>query len=171
MPSYSSRTKVGSSPPMSGRTTDAPPRSYSSGCGSCANTVTSWPARLHSRASARVYTLDPVPPSRYPCQSRMRISASSPAALREVEVERVEQVDRGVRRVHRDVRRDVEERLGIVEDDLHSRADEILGRLLRARCRHREDADDDVLVADEVAELAVVAHADFPDGPPHLLRV
>ena len=39
---------------LSGRTVRAPPRSWSSGCGSWLKTVTSWPARIHSRASARV---------------------------------------------------------------------------------------------------------------------
>src|SRR5947208_5238565 len=58
---------------MSGRTTWAPSRSYCSGCGSCAKTTTSCPTRLHSRASARVYTFEPVPPRRYPCQRRTRI--------------------------------------------------------------------------------------------------
>src|SRR5438552_660136 len=60
---------------MSGRTTSASPRSYSPGCGSWQKTTTLWPARLHSRASARVYTFEPVPPRRYPCQSRIRIPA------------------------------------------------------------------------------------------------
>src|SRR6266508_4663257 len=56
---------------MSGRTISAPPRSYSSGCRSWLKTTTSCPARIHSRASARVYTFEPVPPSRYPCQKRI----------------------------------------------------------------------------------------------------
>ena len=48
--------------------------------------------------------------------------------LGQIEVERVEQLGRGARRVHGDVRRDMEERLGVVEDDLHARA---------RRCRRR----------------------------------
>ena len=62
------------------------------------------------------------------------------AALREVEIERVEQLDRGIRRVHLNVGRRVEERLGVVEDDLHAGVDEGVGGLLGASsisCRRR----------------------------------
>ena len=48
-----------------------------------------------------------------------------------MEVQRVEQLDRGVRRVHRHVGRRLEQRLGVVEDDLHARRDEVVRRALR----------------------------------------
>ena len=47
-----------------------------------------------------------------------------------MEIERVEQLDGRVRRVNRHVRRRLEQRLGVVEDDLHARTDEIVGRAL-----------------------------------------
>src|SRR5437870_12502154 len=102
--------------------TSAPPRSNCAGCGSWQKTTTSCTARLHSRASARVYTFEPVPPSRYPCQMRMRTAKVS---LGQMEVQRVQQLDRRVRGVHRHVRRRLEERLGVVDDDLHAGCDEL----------------------------------------------
>src|SRR2546425_13066266 len=63
----------------------------------------------------------------------------------EVEVERVEQLDRGVRHVHGDLLRDVEQPLGVVEDDLHAGADEVVGHLLRAVGGHGEHADEMLL--------------------------
>src|SRR5436305_1655827 len=62
---------------MSGRTTSAPARSYTSGCRSWHTTTTSWPARLHSRASARAYPFEPAPPRRSPCRSTIRAPPSS----------------------------------------------------------------------------------------------
>ena len=47
--------------------------------------------------------------------------------LRQVEVERVEQVDGGARGVHGDLRRHLEQLLGVVEDDLHPAVDELEG--------------------------------------------
>ena len=38
----------------------------------------------------------------------------------------------------RDLRRHLQQRLGVVEDDLHARVDELVGELLRRRRRHRE---------------------------------
>ena len=70
----------------------------------------------------------------------------------QVEVERVEQLDGRVRRVHLHVGRGREERLRVVEDDLHARADERVGRALGGIGRNREDADDDVPLADELVE-------------------
>jgi hypothetical protein len=63
--------------------------------------------------------------------------------------------------VHRHVRRDVEKRLGVVEDDLHAGADHLVGDLLRGVGRHGEDGDDDVLVADLVTQRVVAG-----DGRP-----
>src|SRR5512132_483945 len=152
---------------MSGRTTSAPPRSCASGWRSCEKTTTSWPARLHSRASARVYTFDPVPPSRYPCQSRIRMART----LSQVEVERVEQLDGRVGRVDSNVLRHVEQRLGVVEDDLDPRPDEVVGDTLRVVGGNGDDADDDVLLADRVGEPAVVADRHVADRPPDLVGI
>src|SRR3712207_6030734 len=84
-----------------------------------------------------------------------RAAATIYGALREVEVQRVQELDRGVRRVHGDVRRHVEQRLGVVEDDPDAGVDEVVGRLLRVRGRDREHADDDVLLADDGAQVVV----------------
>src|SRR5437588_8702714 len=121
---------------MSGITTSAPPTSYASGCRSWQKTTTSCPARPHSRASARVYTFDPVPPSRYPCQSRMRIPL---CGLGQIEVEGVEQLDGRVGRVHGNVLRNVEQRFGVVEDDLDAGPDQVVGHALRVVGRDRDD--------------------------------
>src|SRR5919112_59892 len=76
----------------------------------------------------------------------------------EVEVQRVEQVDGGTRGVHRDLRRHLEQRLRVVEDDLDARLDEVVGHLLRGLCRHGKHADDHVLLADHALELLVRPH-------------
>src|SRR4051794_11940193 len=60
-----------------------------------------------------------------------RVRAMSSMGLGQVEVQRVEQVDGGAGRVDRDVRRRLEQSLGVVEDDLHAGLDEIVGDLLR----------------------------------------
>src|SRR5262249_17849911 len=73
-------------------------------------------------------------------------------ALGEVEVQSVQQLDGWVRRVHRHVGGDVEQRLRVVEDDPHARVDEVVARLLGRLGRNGEDADDDVLVPDDVAQ-------------------
>ena len=54
-----------------------------------------------------------------------------------MEVERVQQLDRGVRGVHGDLGRDVEERFRVVEDDPHARVDKIVRDLLRRDGRAR----------------------------------
>ena len=44
--------------------------------------------------------------------------------------------------MHRDVRRDLEQGVGVVEDDLHARLDEIVGEMLgRARIRTDDPAE------------------------------
>ena len=52
------------------------------------------------------------------------------ARLGEVEVERVQQLDGRVRRVHRDLGGHVEEALGVVEDDPHAGLDEVVRHAL-----------------------------------------
>src|SRR5262245_43097115 len=75
----------------------------------------------------------------------------------EVEVERVEQVYRRARGVHRHLGRHLQQCLGVVEDDLDAGLDEVIGDLLRGIRRNRQDADHDILVADDPPELVVTA--------------
>ena len=79
--------------------------------------------------------------------------------LGEVEVERVEQVDSRAGRVDRHLRRHLQQRLGVVEDDLDAGVDELVGQLLRGGRRDGEDADDDVLLLDDLLEVVDVADA------------
>ena len=69
-----------------------------------------------------------------------------------MKVEGVQQVDGGVRGMDGDVLRDVEQRLGVVEQDLHAGVDQVIRRLLGVLGRDREDADDDVLLANGLLE-------------------
>ena len=55
----------------------------------------------------------------------------------QVEVQRIEELDGGIRRVDGDVGRHVEQRLGVVEDDLHAGTDQVVRSRLRARQRER----------------------------------
>src|SRR4051812_34253777 len=96
------------------------------------------------------------------------------ASLGQIEVERVEQVDRRARGVDRHVRRHLHERLGVVEDDLHARLDEVVGHALSRLVGHGEHAHHDVLLVDHLLELVVAAHPQlgaFPDGLADLARV
>src|SRR5918995_2947212 len=76
----------------------------------------------------------------------------------EVEVERVEQVHGRARRVHRDLGRDLQECLGVVEDDLHAGLDEVVCDLLCCLGGDGEHADHDVLLADHPLEIVVRPH-------------
>jgi hypothetical protein len=76
--------------------------------------------------------------------------------IRQMEVQGVQQLDRGVRGVHRHVARHVEQRFRVVEDDADAGVDEVVGHLLRRAGRHCEHTDDDVLLADDVLQLALV---------------
>src|SRR6187551_2262554 len=91
--------------------------------------------------------------------------------LSQVEVERVQKLDSGARRVHGHVTRSVQERLGVVEDDLDARADDIVGHALRLFRRGGEYGHDDVLLADGVLELAVVADDRVADGMADLVLI
>ena len=88
--------------------------------------------------------------------------------LRQVEVERVEELDGRARRMHRHVLRDVEERLGVVEDDLHAGLDHRVGDALRGFGRDGEHRNDDVLLADVLAQLVVLEMVVPPIGSPTL---
>src|SRR5918993_5432051 len=55
-----------------------------------------------------------------------------PDGLGQVEVQGVQEIHCRVARVDRHVAGDVEQRLGVVEDDAHAGGDEIVGRRLRA---------------------------------------
>src|SRR5579862_7410551 len=83
-----------------------------------------------------------------------------------MEVQRVEHLDRRVRRMDGHVGGRLEQRLGVVEDDLQARGDEVVGRLLRPLGRHREDADDDVLLAHELPKPLVGSTVTWPIGCP-----
>src|SRR3954471_18201616 len=85
-------------------------------------------------------------------------SASIVMGAGQIEVERVEQVDRGARGVDRDLGRHLQQRVGVVEDDLHAGVDELVGQRLRRRRGGREDADDDVLLLDDLAQVVDGAH-------------
>src|SRR3954447_23227625 len=92
----------------------------------------------------------------------------------QVEVQRVEQVDGRARGVHGHVGRHLHERLGVVEDDLDACLDEVVGHALRRVGRHREHADDDVLLVDDLLQVGVGAHVELAalaDGLPHLAVV
>src|SRR5918912_146934 len=98
-------------------------------------------------------------------------STPSPDDLRQMEVQGMEELHGRVRGVDDDVARHVEERLRVVEEDLHARADEVVRGGLRVLRRHGEDADDDVLVADDLRELRVLAHLDVADAAADLVRI
>ena len=53
----------------------------------------------------------------------------------------------------RDLGRHVQQGLGVVEDDLDARVDELVGELLGGRGGHGEHADDDVLLLDHLAQV------------------
>ena len=66
-----------------------------------------------------------------------RCSPAGRSVLGQVEVERVEEVDGGAGGVHRDLGRDVQQLLGVVEDDLDAGLHEPVGHLLRRARRER----------------------------------
>src|SRR5829696_3967916 len=99
------------------------------------------------------------------------VARSIIGALGEVEVQRVEEVDGRAGRVHRHLRRHVQQRLGVVEDDLDARVDELVGELLRRGGGDGEDADDDVLLLDDLAQLRRAADRGGPDPLPDLALV
>src|SRR3954470_20602138 len=82
-----------------------------------------------------------------------RVFAMSSIGLGEVEVERVEQVDGGTRSVHRHLRRHLEQRLGVVEDDPDPRLDQVVGDLLGGIGGYRQHPDHDLLGLDHRGEV------------------
>ena len=70
-----------------------------------------------------------------------------------------------------DLRRHLQQRLGVVEDDLHTGVDEVVRQRLGGGVRHRENADDDVLVLDDLLEVAHVAHGLVADLVADLARI
>src|SRR5918912_898518 len=98
-------------------------------------------------------------------------STGAREVLRQVEIQGVEELDGRVRGVDDDVARHVEERLRVVEEDLHAGVDEVVRRGLRVVGWNGEHADDDVLVADDLGELRVVADLDVADPAADLLGV
>src|SRR5918998_2798556 len=76
----------------------------------------------------------------------------------EVEVERVEQVHGRAGGVNRNLRRDLQQCLGVVEDDLHAGFHEVVGHLLRGLGGYGQDPHHHVLLADHPLELLVRAH-------------
>src|SRR5664279_487232 len=89
----------------------------------------------------------------------------------QVEVERVEKIDRWTRGVHGDLGRNLEQGVGIVEDDLHSGVCQVVSKLLGRGRRDSQNGDDDVLLLDDVAQLGVVAHGERADLAAHDLAI
>src|SRR3954454_23214100 len=89
---------------------------------------------------------------------RARAAATSiTGGLRQVEIQRIEEVDGGARGVDRHLRLHLEQRLRVGEDDLHPGVEELVREGLGGAGRHGEDADDDVLLLDDLAQLVGVA--------------
>jgi hypothetical protein len=65
--------------------------------------------------------------------------------------------------MHRHLGRNLQQLLGVVEDDLHTGLDQSVGDGLGCGGRHGEDADDDLLLGDDPLELAEVAHLEAAD--------
>src|SRR5918995_6754273 len=114
-----------------------------------------------SRSSSKRWSSESVAESRIPNSSSIPTVKSVEASktsltlgmssmarwLGQVEVERVQQVHRRARGVHRHLGRHLQERLGIVEDDLHAGLDEVVRHLLRRRGGHGEHPHHHVLLA------------------------
>ena len=73
--------------------------------------------------------------------------------------------------MHGDLRRHRQQRLRIVEDDLHAGRDQLVGETLRGLGGDGQDADDDVLVLDQTTQLAGVADTVAADLGADLGRV
>ena len=71
----------------------------------------------------------------------------------------------------RDLRRHLQQRLGVVEDDLHSGVHELVGQRLCGGGGDREDADDDVLLLHDLAQLVRMPDVRVPDLLPDLVLV
>ena len=82
----------------------------------------------------------------------------------EVGVEPGEKLSRRVVCVDQHTLRCLEERLGVVEDHLHARRGEIVGRSLCGLGRAGQDSSDDRLRADDLLHLSVVAHDRGAEG-------
>src|SRR6478672_12285068 len=92
-------------------------------------------------------------------------------ALREVEVQRVEQIDRGARGVNGHVRRHLEELLGVVEDDLHAGVHQPVGDVLGSGGRDRQYPDHHVLLLDDAGEARDVVDLDLAELLSDQLRI
>ncbi len=84
--------------------------------------------------------------------------------LGQVEIQGVEELDGRVRGVHGHIARDVEKRFGVVEDDLDAGVDQVVRGLLGVLGGHGEHADDDVVLPDRLAQLAVGLNREPPDA-------
>src|SRR6266545_6826662 len=93
------------------------------------------------------------------------------APLRQMEIERVEQLHCRIGRVDGHIGGHVEQRLRVVEDDFQARSDEVVCSLLRARGGYREDADDDVLLAYDTGQAFVRRDFDVADASADLVGV
>src|SRR4051794_8962221 len=82
----------------------------------------------------------------------------------QVEVERVQEVDRGAGGVHGHLGRHLQQGFGVVEDDLDPGVHQAVGQLLGGGGGHGEDADDDVLLLDHLLELVGMADGGRPDA-------
>jgi hypothetical protein len=85
-----------------------------------------------------------------------------------VKEEREEQLDCRIGGVHLHVRRRVDQRLRVVEDDLHARLDQAIGRVLRCVGRDGQHADHDAAIANDRVELVQRAHEHAAERRPDL---
>src|SRR5581483_478219 len=130
--------------------------------------------RSRSLASGAPAEKEPTPPLRdwgRSDRSDLAAARAGPRVLGWGEVERGQKLDRRVRRVHRHVVRDVEERPGVVEDDADAGVDEAVRDLLRRDGRYGDHADHDVLLANDVLHVVGRADRDVSEHPPDELRV
>src|SRR5262249_39609790 len=89
----------------------------------------------------------------------------------EVEVERVEEVHRRAGRVDGHLGRHLQQRLKVVEDDLDAGVHKVINELLSNRVKNGEHADNDVLVLDDLLEVAHVADQQAADGVTDLAQI
>src|SRR5688500_4754970 len=145
----------------SARTGSAAPASRSSSNFGISSSVSGWTSAYSSS----------IPTVRSWEASKVSRAAARSINSREVEVERVEEVDGRARRVDRDLRRHLQERLRVVEDDLDPGPDEPVGELLGGGGGDREHADDDVLLLHDRLHVVGVADLDAVDVLPHLAAI
>src|SRR3954447_5185963 len=148
--------EISSPATRSSRTSSARPASYSSSK-RCESASVSGSRIWNSSSIPTVKSVDASNASRALAMSSMvGVSLSG-----QVEVQRVEEVHGWARGVHGHVRRDLQERLGVVEDDLDAGFDEVVGHALGRVGGHGEHSDDDVLLRHDLLKVRVRAHVEL----------